>query len=298
MRNTNSNIRKPRSRHCPARKGWADHLCLLQARPDRGSVVTKTESRLVENRTSGSVQSVERAFHLLELLAASGDSSLTELSAAIDVPTPTTHRFLKTLVSLGYVRQLPNRHYGLGLRLASLAGRVDSQLGPIVKPHLDTLAREIGESANLAVLEGDMVVYIAQSPSAHAMRMFTEVGHRAHAHSTGVGKAILAGLPDDQVDRIISRTGLPAATTHTITDPAKLRTELNRVRRTGHARDNGEQEIGVVCYAVRIPEVPVSMAISVSGPAFRMTQDLGKTAVPLLISEAQAISAELLGALD
>ena len=89
-----------------------------------------------------------------------------------------------------------------------------------------------------------------------------------------------------------------AATKQSITDLAKLRTELNRIRRTGYARDNGEQEIGVVCYAVRIPDVPVSMAISVSGPAFRMTQELGKAAVPLLISEAQAISAELLGALD
>jgi IclR family acetate operon transcriptional repressor len=251
---------------------------------------------MVENRTSGSVQSVERAFHLLELLADSGDSSLTDLSAAIDVPAPTTHRFLKTLVALGYVRKLPNRHYGLGLRMARLAGRVD--FGPIVKPHLDTLAREIGESANLAVLEGDMVVYIAQSPSPHAMRMFTEVGHRAHTHSTGVGKAILAGLSNDQVAGIMSRVGMPAATKHSITDLAKLRTELNRIRRTGYARDNGEQEIGVVCYAVRIPDVPVSMAISVSGPAFRMTQELGKAAVPLLISEAQAISAELLGALD
>jgi IclR family acetate operon transcriptional repressor len=127
----------------------------------------------VENKASGSVQSVERAFHLLELLADNGDSTLTELSAAIDVPAPTTHRFLKTLVSLGYVRQLPNRQYALGLKLTRLAGRVDSQLAPIVAPHLDTLAREIGESANLAVLEGHMVVYIAQSPSRHAMRMFS-----------------------------------------------------------------------------------------------------------------------------
>lgn len=244
----------------------------------------------------GSIQSVERAFHLLELLADSGDSSLTELAAAIDVPAPTTHRFLKTLVSLGYVRQLPNRHYGLGLKLTRLAGRLDSQLGPIVTPHLDTLAREIGESANLAVLEGDMVVYIAQSPSRHAMRMFTEVGHRARTHSTGVGKAILAGLPDDEVNRIVSRAGLPAATERTITDRAKLRTELNRIRRTGHATDNGEQEIGVVCYAVAIPDVPVPMAISVSGPAFRMTRALGKQAVPLLLTEAQAISEELLAA--
>lgn len=252
---------------------------------------------MVENRTSGSVQSVERAFHLLELLAESGDSSLTELSAAIDVPAPTTHRFLKTLVALGYVRQLPNRRYGLGLKLTRLAGRVDAQLGPIVAPHLDTLAREIGESANLAVLEGDMVVYIAQSPGRHAMRMFTEAGHRALTHSTGVGKAILAGLPDDQVARIVGRAGMPAATERTITDLARLRTELKRIRRTGYATDNGEQEPGVVCYAVGIPDVPVSMAISVSGPAFRMTPALGKEAVPLLISEAKAISEELLGLL-
>jgi IclR family acetate operon transcriptional repressor len=253
---------------------------------------------MVENRTPGSVQSVERAFHLLELLAESGFSSLTELSAAIDVPAPTTHRFLKTLVALGYVRQLPNRQYGLGLKLARLAGRVDAQFGPIVKPHLDTLAREIGESANLAVLEGDMVVYIAQSPSPHAMRMFTEVGHRAHTHLTGVGKAMLADLPDDEVARIVRRAGMPAATEHSITDLTQLRTELKRIRRVGYATDIGEQELGVVCYAVGIPDVPISLAISVSGPAFRMTKELGKAAVPLLISESQAISKELLGALD
>jgi IclR family acetate operon transcriptional repressor len=253
---------------------------------------------MVENTTSGGVQSVERAFQLLELLADRGDSALSELSAAIDVPAPTTRRFLKTLVSLGYVRQLPNRQYALALKLARLAGKIGSQFGPIAKPHLDNLAREIGESANLAVLEGDMVVYIAQSPSAHSMRMFTEVGHRAHTHATGVGKAILAGLPDDQVARITGRAGMPAVTDRTITDPAKLAAELKRIRRQGYATDNGEQEVGVICYAVAIPDVPVSMAISVSGPAFRMTKQLGEAAVPLLHSEARAIATKLLGTLD
>jgi IclR family transcriptional regulator, acetate operon repressor len=253
---------------------------------------------MLDNRISGGVQSVERAFYLLELLADKGDLSLTELSASVELPVPTTHRLLKTLVSLGYVRQSRNRHYGIGLRLVRLAGRVDAQLGPIAKPHLDTLAREIGESANLAVLEGDMVVYIGQSPSPHPMRMFTEVGHRAHVHSTGVGKAILAQLPDDQVSRIVQRAGMPAATERTITDPDKLRSELNRIRRAGYATDNGEQERGVFCYAVAVPDVPISMAISVSGPAFRMTKELGKKAVPMLRSEAKAISRELLGVLD
>lgn len=253
---------------------------------------------MADTRVSGGVQSVERAFYLLELLADNGSLSLTELSNAINLPAPTTHRLLKTLVAVGYVRQLANRRYGLGLGLVRLAGRVDAQFAPIAKPHLDTLAREIGESANLAVLEGDMVVYVAQSPSPHPMRMFTEVGHRAHAHSTGVGKAILAELPDEQVTRIIGRAGMPAATGRTITDPDKLRTELNRIRRAGYATDNGEQENGVCCYAVVVPDVPISMAISVSGPAFRMTKDLGKKAVPLLVNEAKAISQELLGALD
>lgn len=249
-------------------------------------------------KAPGGVQSVERAFYLMELLADRGDQSLTELSAAIDLPAPTTHRLLKTLVSLGYVRQLHNRRYGLGLGLVRLAGRVDTQFAPIARPHLEILAREIGESANLAVLEGDMVVYIAQAPSPHAMRMFTEVGHRAHTHSTGVGKAMLAGLPEDQVTRIVTRAGMPMATERTITDPERLRAELSRIRRTGYATDNGEQENGVFCYAVAVPEVPISMAMSVSGPAFRMTKELGNKAVPLLVREAAAFSHELLGEMD
>ncbi len=246
-------------------------------------------------KNSGGVQSVERAFFLLELLAETGDQSLTELSGAIDLPVPTTHRFLKTLVSLGYVRQLSNRRYGLGLGLVRLAGRVDTQFAPVAKPHLEVLAREIGESANLAVLEGDMVVYIAHVPSQRAMRMFTEVGHRAYTHSTGVGKAILAQLTDDQVGRITGRVGMPAATPHTITAAAKLSSELTKIKRLGYAVDSGEQEEGVSCYAVPVPDVPISLALSVSGPTFRMTKELGRKAVPLLKAEASALAQELLG---
>lgn len=252
----------------------------------------------VDKRGLGGVQSVERAFHLLELLADKGDSSLTELSASILLPAPTTHRFLKTLVALGYVRQLPNRRYGLGLGLVRLAGRIDTQFGPIAKPHLDALAQLVGESANLAVLEGDGVVYVGQSPSPHPMRMFTEVGHRAHAHSTGVGKVMLAQLSDDQVSRMVRRAGMPSATKRTITDLDSLRSELLRIRSQGYATDDGEHEDGVKCYAVPIPDVPVPMAISVSGPAFRMDDDLAEKAVPMLLREAKAISQELLGVLE
>jgi IclR family transcriptional regulator, acetate operon repressor len=249
-------------------------------------------------KKAGGVQSVERAFVLLELLADKGDQSLTELSQAMDLPVPTTHRFLQTLVALGYVRQRDNRRYGLGLGLIRLASPVDTQFSPVAQPHLECLVAEIGESANLAVLEGNMVVYVAHVPSPHAMRMFTEDGHRAHTHATGVGKAILAQLSDEQVGRILDRVGMPAATPRTITDRTKLQRELTKIRRLGYAIDSGEQEEGVSCYAVPVPGLPISMALSVSGPAFRMTKELGKKAVPLLRAQAEALSTDLVGTIE
>lgn len=238
---------------------------------------------------------MERALTLLELIADSESPSLTELSTMLALPVPTTHRLLKTLVNLGYVRQFVNRRYGLGLGLVRLGERADTQFAPIAKPHLDALADTLGESANLAVLDGSMVVYIAQSPSHHAMRMFTEVGHRAYTHSTGVGKAILANLPPAEAHRVINTTGMPAATDQTITDWRHLEEELERIRGRGYAIDDGEQEVGVSCYAVAVPKLPIRMAISISGPAFRMTAELAAKAVPMLHDEAAALSNELLG---
>lgn len=247
------------------------------------------------SRAPGTVQSVERAFVLLELIAESIDLSLTELSAMVALPAPTTHRLLRTLVNLGYVRQLANRRYGLGLGLIRLGDRADSQFAPIARPYLEALARETGESANLAVLEGHMVVYIAQAPSPHAMRMFTEPGHRAFTHSTGVGKAILAGMPIEQVRKIIDKSGMPIATDKTICDFDALAKELKLIRRRGYAIDDGEQEVGVHCYAVPVTGLPIPMALSVSGPVFRVTKSLGAIAVPALKARADALARELLG---
>ena len=247
------------------------------------------------SREPGTVQSVERAFVLLELIAESIDLSLTELSAMIALPAPTIHRLLRTLIRLGYVRQLANRRYGLGLGLIRLGDRADTQFAPIARPYLEALARQTGESANLAVLEGNLIVYIAQAPSPHAMRMFTEPGHRAFTHSTGVGKAILASLAPEQVRKIIDKSGMPAATDETITDMDALAKELKLIKRRGYAIDDGEHEIGVYCYAVPVAGLPIPMALSVSGPVFRMTKALGAIAVPALKAQADALARDLLG---
>jgi IclR family transcriptional regulator, acetate operon repressor len=125
------------------------------------------------------------------------------------------------------------------------------------------------------------------------MRMFTEVGRRVHLHCTGVGKALLAQLDDKEVDALVRRTGLPAETTYSITDPDVLAGELRKIREQGFAVDDGEQEIGVRCVAVPVLGISTGFAISVSGPTARMNDELIDRAVPLLKSVARGLAADL-----
>ncbi|WP_138414509.1 IclR family transcriptional regulator [Sinomonas gamaensis] len=245
-------------------------------------------------KASGGVQSVERVFELLELITdAGGDVTLSELSSSTELPLPTIHRLLRTLVSLGYVRQLPSRRYALGPRLIRLGEGANKQLGALAQPELKTLVDSLGETANMAVLDSDMVIYVAQVPSPHSMRMFTEVGRRAHTHDTGVGKAILAQLDDEQVRAIVGRQGMPTPTTYSIGDVETLLADLDKIRARGYAIDEQEQEVGVRCFSMAVPNAPTPTAISVSGPVSRVDDAFGERAVPALRAAAERISAEL-----
>jgi IclR family acetate operon transcriptional repressor len=245
-------------------------------------------------KASGGVQSVERVFELLELITdAGGDVTLSELSSSTELPLPTIHRLLRTLVSLGYVRQLPSRRYALGPRLIRLGEGANKQLGALAQPELKTLVDSLGETANMAVLDSDMVIYVAQVPSPHSMRMFTEVGRRAHMHDTGVGKAILAQLDDEQVRSIVARQGMPTPTTYSIGDVETLLADLDKIRARGYAIDEQEQEVGVRCFSMAVPDAPTPTAISVSGPVSRVDDAFGERAVPALRAAAERISAEL-----
>jgi IclR family acetate operon transcriptional repressor len=152
---------------------------------------------------------------------------------------------------------------------------------------------DLGESANLAMLDGDQVVYVAQVPSRHSMRMFTEVGRRVLPHSTAVGKAMMANMDPAAVKEILGRTGMPRHTPNTLTDPHAFADELDRTREQGYALDEGEQEIGVRCVAVAVPDAPARLALSVSGPVARMTDDLIVRAAPLLHKAAAGLARDL-----
>ena len=242
----------------------------------------------------GGVQSIERAFGLLETMADEGGMmGLSQLASSSGLPLPTIHRLVRTLVDLGYLRQEPSRQYVLGPRLIRLGESSSTMLSIWARPHLARLVDELGESANLAMLDGDQIVYVAQVPSRHSMRMFTEVGRRVLPHCTAVGKAILAGMPESQVRELLQRTGMPRHTETTLTDPDEFAAQLSGVAERGYAIDEGEQELGVRCVAVAIPDLPSRLAISVSGPAGRMSEDLVDRAVPLLVGAGKALADDI-----
>lgn len=244
--------------------------------------------------TSPGVQSLDRAFLLLEALAdAGGSARLTELAASTGFPLPTIHRIVRSLVAGGYLRQEPSRRYALGPRLIPLGDSAARMLGAWAMPHLGQLVAEIGETANMAMLEGDEAVYVAQVPSPHSMRMFTEVGRRVSVHSTGVGKALLSRLDDDQVVEVLRRTGMASRTPRTITTPEAMLEELARIRERGYAMDDGEQESGVRCVALLVPDAPTSVALSVSGPSSRVTIERLGVVLPVMRRVAADLSTEL-----
>jgi IclR family transcriptional regulator, acetate operon repressor len=236
------------------------------------------------------VQSVDRVFALLECLADGGGSlSLSELAGRTKLPMPTIHRLVGSLVGLGYVRQEASKKYALGPGMIRLGESANRMLGSWARPHLAGLVDRWGETANMAMLEGDSCSYVAQVPSPRAVRMFTEVGRQVLPHCSGVGKAILCTLPDPDVRALLARTGMPARTPHTLTTPDAMLDALESVRRQGYAVDDSEQELGVRSVAVPVRGLPFRAAISVSGPDSRLTPD----GVATIALDLQAVADQL-----
>ncbi len=243
---------------------------------------------------TGGVQSLTRGFELLETLAdTGGEAGLSELAERTGLAPATIHRLVRTLVGLGYLRQLPSRRYTLGPRLVRLGDTAERLFGRWATPVLGDLVGEIGETANLAVLDGDHAVYVAQVPSPHSVRMFTEIGRRVPLHCTGVGKALLTTLPDADVTALLGRTGLPAVTDTTITDPDALRAEIAAGQERGYVIDEGEQEPGVRCVAAPVPGPHGPAAVSVSGPQGRVDDAALARIAPLVVAAGQRLGAIL-----
>jgi len=213
---------------------------------------------------------------LLEILAQSnGGTSLTEVAARANLNISTCHHLLATLMRAGYVAQVPGRRtYSLGARVLHLGQSFMRQVDLPRRAQLviDGLNKSTGEVTHLAVLQGDRFVIVAKREAQHAVRVDVgAIGAAEAPHASATGKAMLAWLPEDQMQRILAANGMVRFTPGTITDMAALIEEMRLVRRSGHAMDREELQAGVigVSSAVRDHSGAVIGAIGVSAPAFR-----------------------------
>jgi len=225
------------------------------------------------------VQVLDRALAALEVLAARPtDCSLAELCTALKLHKSTLHRLMMVLEQHRLVEKNPDSgRYRLGLKLFEFGskafGAVD--LRRHAKPYLDRLQREFGETVFLCILDDGQVFYLEKMESQQSVRTACTVGSRAPAYCTAVGKAMLSELPESEVNEIVRRWGLQAVTANTITTATALKAELRAIRARGYAIDNEEKEAGLRCVSsvVRGESGKVLAALSVSGPAFRLTKE-------------------------
>lgn len=226
----------------------------------------------MSQRQDAPVKSVHTATRLLEALDRLNGAGVTTLADELDIAKSTVHDHLKTLEVEDFVVN-DNGKYRIGLRFLDFGGhaRMRNKLYANAKPQIEELATDTGELANLVVEEHGLGVYLAVERGENAVSIDSYVGKREHLHSTGVGKAILAHLPRDQVQTIIERRGLPGNTAETITDRKELFNRLNTIKERHIAFDREEHRSGLTCVAapIRADDGTVLGGISVSGPSSR-----------------------------
>jgi IclR family KDG regulon transcriptional repressor len=256
-----------------------------------------------EDRQRGGVQSLGRAFSILEEVARHREGiGLAELSKLVGLHNSTTFHLAKTMVSLGYMRQeRDSKRYRVGRPLFALAASAldEIEMVNLATPVLEDLSRETGESGHFAVRMGDSVVVIARTSGTGAFQLTDRVGVVRPAHCTALGKIILASLRPDQLKRFLERVELKPSTGKSITNAAVLLREIAEIRRGAIAFDDGEFNPEVRCVAVPVYNFTgeVIGALGISGPIWRMTDQILKSRAKLVQAAAGRLSAEF-GAKD
>jgi IclR family KDG regulon transcriptional repressor len=253
------------------------------------------------------VQTIERASSILDILGQSPQGiSIRELSTKIKLPKGTTHRLLSSLSYFGYVRQDPKtRNYLLGLKLVELGQLLLGQLDlrKEAEPFLRDLAERTKETVHLVFLDRNEIVYIDKvetEQNSSGLKMASRVGLRNPAHSSAVGKVLLAHFPEEELKNFIKEKGLAKRTENTIIDPTQLKDHLKLVRAQGYAIDDEENEKGIRCVAAPIyNEVGKTVAaISISGPAFRITKKVIQESLKKEVMETALKVSQRLGFRD
>ena len=273
-----------------------------QSKPRPASVAARGPARVAAARGTGQprggVQSLARAFAIMEEIARNRDGiGLADLSKRVGLHNSTTFHLVKTLVSLGYVRQMmDSKRYRIGRPLFALAASAldEVEMVSLATPILEDLSRETGESAHFSVRMDDAVVVLARTGGKGAFQLNDRAGAVRPAHCTALGKIMLAALPVDQFEQYLTRTELAALTPKSITAAEPLRREIAEVRRTGLAIDDGEFDPEVRCIAVPVRDFSgqVIGAIGISGPVWRLSIEALQKRTRVVRAAADRLSAE------
>ncbi|MDO9457572.1 IclR family transcriptional regulator [Nocardioides sp.] len=244
-----------------------------------------------------SVQSVDRALQILEILARDGECGVTEIAGHLGVHKSTASRLVDSLEAHDLVEQNESRgKYRLGVGVLRLAGATTARLDVVQESRAQAkaLAAVTGETVNIAVLSEGAALYVDQVATSAAVQSHNWVGQRIPLHATSNGKVLLAGMTDAEAKALLARK-LPAYTEQTITAPSVLVAQLDGVREAGYVVVVDELEAGLTAIAAPIRNVhgDVLASISVSGPTFRLSGNKAEAATRELVAHALEVSRRL-----
>lgn len=250
----------------------------------------------MDSNSEKTIQSVDRAIKIIKCFDHFDELGITEISKLLGLHKSTTFGIVSTLYANGILDKNENTgKYKLGLELYRLGTKVNLSLRSIVLPYLEHLVEIYEETANLVVMQDLSVVYLEKVESSHSMRISTSVGGRKPLYCTAVGKAILAYLPPDELQRKLDRIEFVKFTDNTITSKEDLIKALIEIKQRGYAEDNEELEIGLCCISAPILNqysYPIG-AISVSGPKSRMNTEVNAKISKTLVGFTMEISKKL-----
>jgi DNA-binding IclR family transcriptional regulator len=244
------------------------------------------------DRAKNPIQAAQTTLRIVETLTELDGAGVTDVAEHLNMPKSSVHNYLSTLHQEEYVvKEGQTYHVGLRFLESGAFARHRQPIYEIAKSEVTDLAEETGELVNLATIEHGMVVYLYRVSGEKAVKVDAYTGQRVRTHNTALGKAMLAHLPEEDVEHILEYHGLSQTTEHTITDSEELFDELQHIRDEGVAFDREERLSGLRCIAAPIVNMDdeVKGALSVSGPRSRMNSERFDEHLPELIRNATNI---------
>lgn len=242
-----------------------------------------------ESESGRTVKSVETAIEIVDFVREADGARQREIAEHLSLADSTVHKHLNTLTENALLVEIDGE-YRTGLEFLHFGGQAQNRtrVNRLARPIVADLAEKSGEQSQYIIEEYGRGYHVHTAPSEHGTQIDTRIGKRIYLHANSSGKAIMAHLPDDRVDAILDRWGLPAVTEHTITDRDRLEEELERTRERGYAINDEEHVIGWggVAAPVFDPDGSVLGALAIGGPTKRYEGDLDDSQLPDMVLEA------------